>query len=337
MSRTIFGSYFRQAESTITVPKFMAGGQIVSDDASTPLRSSHNPAELNQVGVVILSFSRTMVPNVLSLHSRLVAAGAAVVVVANSASCWDLLSEADIGAVTAFHNGGFSVGMNFGVKELRRIDRTLQWFVLLNDDADIPDVYAFARINGLNSRIVSYSPDKVLVIPTTGSILRSFAMVPPRYHSVPHGQQDVAIPSDCYCAFSAVGIHVTLWDELGGLDESFPFTYEDADFSRRASNRNEITVLVAESDRAVHIRGESGRFHVAEVLPVSTASALRYLDNIGHLTVLTRLAIILCLIIRIPLTPFSRASRLPHLRGIIRAIGVVLGAFQPMLPEFDAV
>lgn len=138
-----------------------------------------------------------------------------------------------------------------------------------------------------------------------------------------------------YQSFSMVAVSRAAWDALGGLDAAIPFTYEDADFIRRALDAG-YRCVAETGTGAVHRHSVTTSQHIRAVLPVSAYSALVYLDkwHPGHRR--NAALIVAALVLRVPLAGFTRAAMGEHLRGIGAAIRAVTGGPRPELPGYGA-
>lgn len=143
-----------------------------------------------------------------------------------------------------------------------------------------------------------------------------------------------------YQSFALVVIQKDVWRVLNGFCEDLPFTYEDADFARRAHLKG-ISSASFPNSAVHHDHSKSSRTNVSTVLPVSAWSALRYLDHwtpqhwISRWT--NRIVLTTALATRILLIPFSSAHKLNHLKGIVAAQRAILFGIQPMLPKYEEV
>jgi GT2 family glycosyltransferase len=263
-------------------------------------------------------------------------AGASPVVIANSATLHHKLSSTAIPNITSRRNDGFAASIRLGA------EGNWDWLVILNDDlafdtGDLASCLSAERLDVFDSAtIVHFDDGSARHIPTRLSVLLSVSLlsnivrrVLPRWHAARLEGKET------FRAFSAVAIGRDAWDRVGGLDMRYPFSYEDADFVRRA---RALGVQVGDMPTGVvHLHSQtSGRF-VTTVLPVATWSALEYLTKWFGNRTLHRGLLVLALGVRAPIA----AATLPRPRRQVRAVANAAKALlvdeRPSLPAWDSV
>jgi len=125
-----------------------------------------------------------------------------------------------------------------------------------------------------------------------------------------------------------------LWDRLDGFDPSLIYTFEDADFSRRAALMGADISFSAQVG-AHHAASSTGRRHVDTVLPVAAWSASEYLAKWVMPRPAARAFCVTALTCRLAVTPVAGLPVRSHIRGIRRAIGALVTGRPPALPEFE--
>jgi GT2 family glycosyltransferase len=211
------------------------------------------------LGIITLSRSTDYVQQLLS-H---LAAGASMPdvptthVVVNNSNSVDLTATALKGGACVLepdYNTTFSAGNNLAVRALKgRAD----WLLLLNDDAR-PG--AFMLPNLWRRREQAHILG-ALLLHEDGTVNHAGTLVTPKFTD--HiGRNDpaekweeataMAVPA---VTFAVALIRRTLWDRLGGLDESYRYGWEDTDFCLRALQEGATIRCVRD---AVAVHGECG-------------------------------------------------------------------------------
>jgi GT2 family glycosyltransferase len=143
----------------------------------------------------------------------------------------------------------------------------------------------------------------------------------------------LAADAELYRPFSFVAVSRALWDELGGLDQSFVYTFEDADFARRA-RRAGATLSFPDDTGVVHARYGTSTSRIRAVLPCAAASTATYLQSLGVRPGLARAACLAALTVRLPLVVLGDLPRREHAAGIWRAMGALASGARPSLPAY---
>lgn len=270
-----------------------------------------------------------------SIVAPLSRAGVTVTVVANSSSLTTKLNSTTIPFQTSQRNAGFAASINMGA-----MGRDWDWLLILNDDL-IPDGDEFA---GRILRELEQAPAAAVIhldgepsrpIPGVFATLGNVSMTNQLLRKLGAERFEKQRKNGSYRSFSAVAINRFVWDEVGGLNERYGFTFEDADFARHAHSLG-IETAALTRPAARHLHSISTGKRLSEVLPVSTFSALEYLDEwYGHRN-LMRALVAVALLCRIPLA-LARPNRARHLKGIGASLKAVLFDHRPELPAWEEI
>lgn len=290
-----------------------------------------------------MSNVRVVIPSLGADTSRLAAmcdaatqAGASPVVIANSAHLYCELASSAIPHITSRRNDGFAESVILGA------EGDWDWLVILNDDLefDPDDLTACLSANHLDTfdpaTIVHFDNEPARQIPDRLGVLLNVALVSnvarkafSRWHSSrPDGKNS-------YRSFSAVAIGRCAWDAAGGLDTRFPFTYEDADFVRRARGHGVQVTGIRTS--IVHLHSQTGAKYITAVLPVATWSALEYLTKWFGNRTLNRWLLVLALGVRTPIAVLRTSKPRIQMRAIANTARALLNDERPSLPEWESV
>jgi hypothetical protein len=289
----------------------------------------------NRVLVVIPTLSGGQAAKVVTLGEQFASVGAQVVVVANGLSALTALEPHPTETLTLRRNLGFAAAVNLG-RRSRGDD--FDWLLLVNDDVAISSLEPFGILaeQVAQPAVVTFGPEPSRPIPRVGGTFAALAMIPlGRARSQDAIGTPFPLPTSRYTPFSVAAIQRQLWDDLGGLDERFPFMYEDADFARRAEQAGAVRIAVHVPDSVQHLRGVSGRSNVRKVFPTVTWSALQYLQKWGLRAPAARALCVVALVLRVPLLPFSRVPVGEHFRAVVSAMGVAVGTRRAALPRFE--
>jgi GT2 family glycosyltransferase len=290
-----------------------------------------------------MSNVRVVIPSLLADTSRLASmcdaatrAGASPVIIANSAHLCRQLTSSAIPHITSRRNDGFAASVVLGA------EGDWDWLVILNDDLvfDPDDLTACLSAKHLDAfdpaTIVHFDNESARHIPTRLGVLLSVSLLSnvarkafSRWHA---SRPDV---ENSYRSFSAVAIGRRAWDRAGGLDTRYPFTYEDADFVRRA--RGHGVQVRAIQTSIVHLHSQTGGRFITTVLPVATWSALEYLTKWFGNRTLHRWLLVLALGVRVPLAVLTTSQPRRQIRAIANAARALLIDERPSLPEWESV
>lgn len=247
------------------------------------------------------------------------------------------LTESQV--VSKHENLGFGRSINFAAHKFS----SHAWIVIVNDDVHVEE----ADLLGHLRRIASTSPSPEIVylvdetartIPGLREVVTNLSLIgvsSSRLRRKTRGSSPTdTLPSTDYASFSFVAIRKDLWQTLSGFDEKLPFTYEDADFVRRAYELG-ARAIIAPLPGARHEGSRTTSSYVDIVLPVTAWSAVKYLEKWTKSVPLSRVVVIAAMIMRIPLVLFSRANRRKHLIGILTSVRAVWICAEPELPNYQ--
>ncbi|MGY1805913.1 glycosyltransferase family 2 protein [Blastococcus sp. SYSU D00669] len=262
------------------------------------------------------------------------------VLVANSAST-HALAERWPELVVRGENAGFAVSINQGV----RAGGPFRWLVVVNDDQDF-DAATFVTLAehlagepAEGHRMIRLTQEMPWRhIPGVAGVFTSLSLLEKVAYGL--GRQLSTDPEpaspDLYPPLSLVAIGADLWEDVGGLEESLPFCFEDAWFARQA-RASAGGVRMTTFDLGVHhfIAATTGS-RIDVVLPVIAWSSVVYLQLLGVPAAAARALCVLALVIRAPLCLGGSADPRKHLRGIARSIRAIVTGREPRLPRPDA-
>jgi GT2 family glycosyltransferase len=263
-------------------------------------------------------------------------AGASPVVIANGACLYRKLDSTAIPHITSRHNDGFAASVALGA------EGDWDWLVILNDDlafdpddlasclsADHLDAFDLATIVYFDDGTARHIPTRLGVLFSVSLLSNIVRQASPRWHAARLKGKET------FRAFSAVAIGRNAWDRVGGLDMRYPFSYEDADFVRRA---RALDVQIRDMRTSVvHLHSQtSGQFATA-VLPVATWSALEYLTKWFGKRTLHRWLLVVALGVRAPIAAVTMSRPRRQMRAVANAARALLVDEQPSLPEWESV
>jgi GT2 family glycosyltransferase len=290
-----------------------------------------------RVHVVIPTLSTSRTTNVVALATLFSSAGFTVAVVANGEAARSALEGHDVRVTSAGANLGFAGAVNLGAELANPQTR---WILIVNDDIELTSLEPLESLGGLSDNkigMVTFGDEPVRRIPGMARVLSSIALLSgiARRFGKPDVPQPGVISKSLFAPFSFVAVDSSVWRRLGGLDERFPFTYEDADFVRRCNAAGTIRVTIDGHGTIRHLRGLTGRSNVRRIVPVGTWSAYQYLVKWGTPSFVARSLCILALAVRIPLVPFARTNTRDHLAGVGNAAVGLLLSRRPELPRYE--
>jgi GT2 family glycosyltransferase len=262
--------------------------------------------------------------------------GASPVIIANSAHLYRQLASSAIPHITSRRNDGFAASVVLGA------EGDWDWLVILNDDVvfdpdDLTSCLSAKHLDAFDpATIVHFDNEPARHIPTRLGVLLSVSLLSnvarkalSRWRATrPDGKNS-------YRSFSAVAIGRHAWDSVGGLDTRYPFTYEDADFVRRAKALGVQVRGIRTS--VVHLHSQTGGQFITAVLPVATWSALEYLTKWFGKRTLHRWLLVLALGVRAPIAALTMSRPRRQMRAIANAVRALLIDERPSLPEWDSV
>jgi hypothetical protein len=286
-----------------------------------------------RIRAVIPSLAGT--PEQLSrLAADLTASGAEPLVVPTGASVERALAGGSVPFRTIGANPGFAATVAHGA------EGEWEWLLVVNDDVTVDPARLRVEL------------DRLTALPSGARVLAFLDSVPPR--PVPSRAEALLglslvgpalvrlglrrarpgpVEGDVYRPFSFVAVSRELWDELGGLDQAFVYTFEDADFARRA-RRAGATLRFPDDTGVVHARYGTSSSRIRAVLPCAADSTATYLESLGTRPVVARAACIAALAVRLPLVLVGDLPRREHAAGIRAALRSLATRKRPSLPAY---
>lgn len=291
---------------------------------------------------VIPSMSSARGPALKATVSDLTSLGFTVRIVANSRSLADWLGANGVDYISDGVNSGFGSSIMKGVEA----SPSCSWILILNDDVKVDDS-ALLNIHDdlavlppkVGMAYLDQEPDRS--IPGAVEVFHGLSLLSVATRRLPTFRDRALSPANeaangTYKSFSAVFIRHEVWDELSGFNRDMPFTYEDADFVRRASLAGYDSVTFVTHGFS-HEHSASTKSNIDTVLPVMTWSARAYLTKWSGLSRWTITALLVsALLLRLLILPFSTAPVYKHYVGVRTALISLLRSEQPLLPKFDA-
>ena len=299
--------------------------------------SRTEPSNSRPILAVVPSIGAPGVENVLQLLKHLDDVPLVRSTIAsNSQRLTGELTKRAIAHVSDGNNGGFGDS----IRKAAQAFPEWSWLLIVNDDISL-DVEQFSAAveEALSScteelKIIYFDVDRLRPLPKATDVFLQVSLLGKFLPEVTRGTS--IDESQSYRSFSCVAVSRALYDSLDGFDMSLPFTYEDADFVRRAQaiGATQETVLAS---GVVHSHSVSSGKYIRQVLPVATFSAARYLDKLekdrqGANTSL----VLIALFLRIFGIPFSRAPKFEHFLAIFESARAVVRRMEevPQLPDY---
>jgi GT2 family glycosyltransferase len=290
--------------------------------------------EMRKVLVVVPSLSGS-VSHLGDMHNVVEASGGTFQVVANGRSLYTQLNSSDIPVITSKSNDGFAASVLLAARR-----EEWSWIFILNDDIHF-DRTAFGEAISTavhsgydDSEIIHFDTERARPVPGRRAVLLNLSLLGNVLRrggwSGPKGS------GVKYRSFSAVAISRRAWDAVGGLDDGYRFTFEDADFVRRAANHG-FRDVASSHPFATHLHSQTTGRWLSVVLPVTVVSASHYVDTWYGRRPLYMVGMILALIVRMPIALITGQSRRSHLVGILRAIRALVRNEDPRLPNWEDV
>jgi GT2 family glycosyltransferase len=213
---------------------------------------------------------------------------------------------------------------------------------VVNDDVTVdPDRLAATldslRESGRDDRCLAFlDPVEPKPVPTIPDALLGLSLLGPVIVRLRlPARRGRSKASDTFRPFSFVAISRSLWDELGGLDEAFIYTFEDADFARRAHAAG-ATLLFPDDTGVSHRRYGTSTSRMRSVLPCAAVSTATYLQTLGMRPAAARVACLAALAVRTPLVLVAGIPKREHLLGIAAAAQAFVLCRRPHLPDYAA-
>lgn len=268
-------------------------------------------------------------------RSLLECEGLEPVIMSNSRRLTLALERSNLAHITQHANAGFANSVTYA-----STGREWDWLLIVNDDIELSGAVFqkavrehLSRPASLESHLVYFDQEPPREIPRRIDVVLQVSLIGARLARI--------IPSlgprrKTYRSFSCVAVSRALWEKVGGFDETLPFTYEDADFVRRAHEVG-FREQVITNQCLEHKHSVSSGAHIASVLPVATYSGALYMDKWYGCHLLNSVLLTLALLSRIPIVPFARANKAAHLIGIVRSARAVWcrRASSPSLPYYE--
>ena len=290
---------------------------------------------MSRVRVVIPSLVGD-VTHLASMCDAATRAGASPVVIANSARLYQELVSTTVPHITSRRNDGFAASVALGA------EGDWDWLVILNDDLafDPDDLGPCLSAENLDAfapaAIVHFDDGSTRHIPTRLGVLLSVSLLSNiSRKAFPRWNVARLEGKETFRAFSAVAIGRHAWDRVGGLDTRYPFSYEDADFVRRA--RTLGVQVGGMRTGVVHLHSQTSGQFITAVLPVATWSALEYLTKWFGKRTLHRWLLVLALGVRAPIAAVTMPRPRRQMRAVANAARALLIDERPSLPEWESV
>ena len=270
------------------------------------------------------------------LTQALASAGADPLVVPTGASVQRALHGSRVPFIEIKANPGFSATIAHGAVG------EWDWLLVVNDDVTVDavrlgaalaslkeydrDTMCLAFLDPVEPKPVPTIPDALLGLSLLGPVLARLGLTRETRRTK---------TSDTFRPFSFVAISRRLWEELGGLDQEFIYTFEDADFSRRA-HASGATLLFPDDTGVSHRRYGTSTSRIRAVLPCSAVSTATYLQTLGMRPGTARAACLAALAVRTPLVLVAGLPKREHLAGITAAGRAFVFRRRPNLPDYAA-
>lgn len=211
-----------------------------------------------------------------------------------------------------------------------------EWLMVVNDDMSLDGQILARFVTGFTERqrpAVAYlDPVVRKPIPGLWATLGQLSLVGSRLRGP--GASATASPRGSFRPFSLALISRDLWEALQGMDSNLLYTFEDADFARRAD------LLSAEAAFPClggidHATSSTSRRHVDTVLPVAAWSAAEYLTKWSCPRPVARALCSAALVARFAAVPVAHVDRRSHVIGIARAIRALVSGRRPDLVKYE--
>lgn len=270
-----------------------------------------------------------------TLVTQLSEAGVESLVVPTGATLERQLHDTDLHWLCIGENPGFARTINVAAAA-RRWD----WLLISNDDVSVEplqlrstlmqlgegrcDTRQVALLDDVVPKRIPTKLDAFLDVSLLGNLLGSTVGRWPKVDSY-----------SGYRPFSFVIVGWDAWTELGGLNERFIYTGEDADFIRKARGAG-VDVIMPPNTGIRHSSSGTSRSLIEFVLPPATWSKVVYLESLGVSRKKAKLICIVALLIRVLFIPVSSAPKISHLVGVTRSIFSIVCSREPTLPSYQS-
>lgn len=285
----------------------------------------------------MVAVSPTLRGDIDALHglfNRLRESGFQPWAVPTSAGAQQRVDASGLPNVSIGANPGFGAAVTYGLTHVGAWD----WALIINDDIEL-DAGALSSVTsslprGDDEVMIYLDPVAPKSVPGLASTLGQVSLLSAVAQRLPAGAGSAARRGQ-FRPFSIVLISRGLWERLGGLDESLPYTFEDADFARRAGAVS-ADVRYPTLTGVRHPASATSRRHVDTVLPVAAWSAMSYLAKWHLPRPIARGACVLALVARLPITLVAPLDRRSHVRGVLSAVKALATDTAPALPLYDS-
>lgn len=290
---------------------------------------------------VIPSISVDRLGSLRRMSERLSKAGVHAIVVSNARSLSASLAGTELDYLATGNNAGFAASVNVGMR-----GRDFDWVVILNDDLDLAEEASSQLVAALSkyrdSALVYFDAESPRPFPGPRDVIGNLSLVGSLMRAV-RGRERAnsgprpghpEMPRGHYKSFSAVAIRGDVVEDVGALDESIPFTFEDADYARRVQNAG-YKASQAPLDGFTHEHSASTTRWIKDVLPVSVWSAYRYSSKWLMPDMAARVLCTAALLPRVLASLRMKADTASHVIGIGRAVIALWARQQPVLPSYD--
>lgn len=287
--------------------------------------------------VALIPSLRGSLEHLRRLTDGLSAAGADPFVVPTSVTLAVALQDSDIPHLTIGANPGFGASLTRAVAQVGGWD----WMMPVNDDVTVDgdalrQELQLAQGGREVERLVYLDPGQPKPIPSAARTFAQISLIEPAFRRFrparaarpPYDSQHVFRP------FSIALISNRLWQNLNGFDDRLVYTFEDADFGRRAAAAG-AEILFPDVPGILHLSSSTSRRHMDVVLPVAVWSAYGYLQVLGASPLRARGVLITALLARMALIPFTKLPIGPHLRGVASSIESLVAGRQPSLAHYE--
>lgn len=294
-----------------------------------------------KIVALILSLSGD-IEDLRRLTGSLTEAGVIPYVVPTSYGLAERLESSDVPHLLIYDNPGFGAALTVAANLVDDWD----WLMPVNDDVLIDarelreEVSRWATLDP--RQLVYLDPVEPKPIPGLWSVLGQVSLVGGAWLRLRQRvveadllNQQPKAARDMFRPFSIVAFDRQLWLDLDGFDESLIYTFEDADFGRRAIECGAEIAFPAVRG-VVHSKSGTSKRHADKVIPVAVWSASRYLVTLGYPSVMARTLCALASVVRIAAIPGTRIPPRAHLVGLLRSVRHLTTNSAPTLPAYKS-
>lgn len=272
---------------------------------------------------------------VLGTRDALRSAGISAKVFSNAHSVSKALAAASEDYLTVESNSGFGATVTLAAGA-----QQWEWLLIVNDDIQVDSDGARAIVRELERQdpstvpaLVAFGESELRHIPGGLDVFLNLSLLGKigklSTWRMSHG------PNGEYPSFEIVAVSARLWEVLGGFAHDIDFTYEDADFVRRAKQVEGYRQLAVPVSGIASEHSRSSIVYAKSVLPVSANSAVSYLTRWGYTRRWSCIIVVVALLFRVPLSVASRGGLKKTLQGVALFISYVRTGIPPELPAYD--